>query len=133
MIRPSHKLTKFSLFTRSHRVLNELLLEAKKDYMAAEEHSISIYVSDINNSWRHVASRPKRNIVRVGFGTIAIHSLIWLFRRTPLSLIPEFPNYSSMMLGTSWKAKPGMRRAGYRFAEVIYWQVFSFLSFFLLI
>ncbi|KAJ6581642.1 P-loop containing nucleoside triphosphate hydrolase protein [Mycena capillaripes] len=51
-----------SIFTRSHRILNELLLEAKKDYMAAEEHSISIYVSDINNSWRHVASRPKRNI-----------------------------------------------------------------------
>ncbi|KAJ7043743.1 P-loop containing nucleoside triphosphate hydrolase protein [Mycena alexandri] len=51
-----------SIFTRHHRVLNELLLEAKKDYMAAEEHSISIYVSDINNSWRHVASRPKRNI-----------------------------------------------------------------------
>ncbi|KAJ7117851.1 P-loop containing nucleoside triphosphate hydrolase protein [Mycena epipterygia] len=51
-----------SIFTRSHRVLNELLLEAKKDYMAAEEHAISIYVSDSNNSWRHVASRPKRNI-----------------------------------------------------------------------
>ncbi|KAF7370500.1 Mitochondrial chaperone BCS1 [Mycena sanguinolenta] len=49
-----------SILTRSHRVLNELLLEAKKNYMAAEEHSISIYVSDINNSWRHVASRPKR-------------------------------------------------------------------------
>ncbi|KAJ7696544.1 P-loop containing nucleoside triphosphate hydrolase protein [Mycena rosella] len=51
-----------SILTRSHRVLNELLLEAKKDYMSAEEHSISIYVSDVNNSWRHVASRPKRNI-----------------------------------------------------------------------
>ncbi|KAJ7105454.1 P-loop containing nucleoside triphosphate hydrolase protein [Mycena crocata] len=51
-----------SILTRHHRVLNELLLEAKKDYMAAEEHSISIYVSDTNNSWRHVASRPKRNI-----------------------------------------------------------------------
>ncbi|KAK7025195.1 mitochondrial chaperone BCS1 [Favolaschia claudopus] len=51
-----------SILTRSHRVLNELLLEAKKDYMAAEESSISIYVSDINNNWRHVASRPKRNI-----------------------------------------------------------------------
>ncbi|KAJ6498338.1 mitochondrial chaperone bcs1 [Mycena vulgaris] len=50
------------ILTRHHRVLNELLLEAKKDYMAAEEHSISIYVSDMNNSWRHVASRPKRNI-----------------------------------------------------------------------
>jgi hypothetical protein len=45
-------------------VLNELLLEAKKNYMDAEEHAVSIYVSDTNNSWRHVASRPKRNIVR---------------------------------------------------------------------
>ncbi|KAJ7781990.1 P-loop containing nucleoside triphosphate hydrolase protein [Mycena maculata] len=51
-----------SILTRHHRTLNELLLEAKKNYMAAEEHSISIYVSDSNNSWRHVASRPKRNI-----------------------------------------------------------------------
>jgi len=51
-----------SILTRHHRVLNELLLEAKKDYIAAEEHAISIYVSDMNNSWRHVASRPKRNI-----------------------------------------------------------------------
>ncbi|KAJ7917521.1 BCS1 N terminal-domain-containing protein [Mycena leptocephala] len=87
-----------SLFTRSHRVLNELLLEAKKDYMAAEEHSISIYVSDINNSWRHVASRPKRNIN---------------------SIILD-PGISELLVDdarTSWKAKPGMRRAGYRFAE----------------
>ncbi|KAJ7446794.1 P-loop containing nucleoside triphosphate hydrolase protein [Mycena latifolia] len=51
-----------SILTRSHRVLNELLLEAKRDYKAAEEHAVSIYVSDTNNSWRHVASRPKRNI-----------------------------------------------------------------------
>ncbi|KAF8216635.1 P-loop containing nucleoside triphosphate hydrolase protein [Mycena galopus ATCC 62051] len=51
-----------SILTRSHRVLNELLLEAKKDYMAAEEHSISIHVSDINNNWRQVATKPKRSI-----------------------------------------------------------------------
>lgn len=35
-----------SIMTRSHRYLNELLLEAKKAYMAAQEHNISIYVSD---------------------------------------------------------------------------------------
>ncbi|KAF7308429.1 Mitochondrial chaperone BCS1 [Mycena chlorophos] len=51
-----------NILTRSHRVLNELLLEAKKEYMSASEHSISIYVSDTNNSWRNVASRPKRNL-----------------------------------------------------------------------
>ncbi|KAJ7066503.1 P-loop containing nucleoside triphosphate hydrolase protein [Mycena amicta] len=51
-----------SILTRSHRVLNELLLEAKREYMSASEHSISIYVSDTNNSWRNVASRPKRNL-----------------------------------------------------------------------
>ncbi|KAJ7224142.1 P-loop containing nucleoside triphosphate hydrolase protein [Mycena pura] len=49
-----------SILSRSHRALNELLLEAKKQYMSAEEHSISVFVSDGNNSWRHVASRPKR-------------------------------------------------------------------------
>lgn len=32
--------------TRHHKFLNELLLEAKKEYMAAQEHTISIYVSD---------------------------------------------------------------------------------------
>ncbi|KIP02268.1 hypothetical protein PHLGIDRAFT_96183 [Phlebiopsis gigantea 11061_1 CR5-6] len=44
----------------NHNVLNNLLLEAKKAYHAAEEHLISIYVSESSGSWRHVASRPKR-------------------------------------------------------------------------
>ncbi|KAG5638147.1 hypothetical protein H0H81_001666 [Sphagnurus paluster] len=48
------------ILTRHHRFLNHLLLDAKKEYMAAQEHSISIYVSDSHNDWRHVASRPKR-------------------------------------------------------------------------
>ncbi|KAF8645067.1 hypothetical protein AX16_008125 [Volvariella volvacea WC 439] len=48
------------ILTRSHRFLNEILLEAKREYLAQQEHYISIYVSDSNNSWRHVASRPKR-------------------------------------------------------------------------
>ncbi|CAK5267750.1 unnamed protein product [Mycena citricolor] len=51
-----------SIMARSHRVLNELLLEAKKQYMAAEEQFISVYISDSSNSWRHVASRPKRSL-----------------------------------------------------------------------
>ncbi|KAJ6518922.1 P-loop containing nucleoside triphosphate hydrolase protein [Mycena sanguinolenta] len=52
--------SQISILTRSHRVLNELLLEAKKNHMAAREQSISIYVSDTDNDWRYVASRPKR-------------------------------------------------------------------------
>ncbi|KAJ7066519.1 P-loop containing nucleoside triphosphate hydrolase protein [Mycena amicta] len=51
-----------NILTRSHRVLNELLLEAKKAHLAAQDQSISIYVSDTNNSWKNVASRPKRNL-----------------------------------------------------------------------
>lgn len=35
-----------SIFARSHSMLNELLLEAKKAYLAAEEYTISIYVSE---------------------------------------------------------------------------------------
>lgn len=48
------------ILSMDHRILNELLIEAKKTYKAAEERSISIYVSDTNNNWRHIASRPKR-------------------------------------------------------------------------
>ncbi len=43
-----------------HRILNAVLLEAKKTYQAAQEHMISVYVSDTSNNWRHIASRPKR-------------------------------------------------------------------------
>jgi hypothetical protein len=35
-----------SILTRDHRFLNDLLLEAKKNYLAAEEHNISIFLSD---------------------------------------------------------------------------------------
>ncbi|KAF9006168.1 P-loop containing nucleoside triphosphate hydrolase protein [Cyathus striatus] len=45
-----------------HNILNKLLLEAKKEYMAAQENTISIYVSDTSNNWRHVATRPKRSL-----------------------------------------------------------------------
>jgi chaperone BCS1 len=61
------KLIDCSILTRHHRVLNELLLEAKKEYMAAGENSIGMYISDTNNNWNHVASRPKRNIVTLFF------------------------------------------------------------------
>nr|GAT45760.1 predicted protein [Mycena chlorophos] len=51
-----------NILARSHRILNELLLEAKKTYNSAKDQSVSIYVSDSSNSWRHVASRPKRSL-----------------------------------------------------------------------
>jgi chaperone BCS1 len=35
-----------SVLARHHRILDELLLEAKKAYMAAQESTISIYASD---------------------------------------------------------------------------------------
>ncbi|KAJ8695306.1 hypothetical protein PTI98_007912 [Pleurotus ostreatus] len=49
-----------SIMARSHSVLYDLLKEAKAAYLAGQEDKISIYVSDSQNSWRHVASRPKR-------------------------------------------------------------------------
>ncbi|CAL1714276.1 unnamed protein product [Somion occarium] len=48
------------ILARDHRVLTDLLLEAKMAYQAAQEHLISVYVSDACNSWRMVATRPKR-------------------------------------------------------------------------
>jgi hypothetical protein len=48
------------IFTRDVRILNKLLLEAKKVWKDAQEHQISIYASDSGNNWRHIASRPKR-------------------------------------------------------------------------
>ncbi|KDQ61524.1 hypothetical protein JAAARDRAFT_123262 [Jaapia argillacea MUCL 33604] len=49
-----------TIMTRNHDILNQLLIEAKKDYKSNEAHNIAIYVSDSSNNWRHVASRPKR-------------------------------------------------------------------------
>ncbi len=40
-------LLRYSIFARNHNVLSDLLLEAKKAYYAAEEHLISIYVSEV--------------------------------------------------------------------------------------
>jgi hypothetical protein len=36
----------YSILSRDHGFLNALLLEAKKSYMAADEHNISIYIAD---------------------------------------------------------------------------------------
>ncbi|KDR80757.1 hypothetical protein GALMADRAFT_241190 [Galerina marginata CBS 339.88] len=53
------------IFSMDHRILNELLIEAKKAYLAAQENTISIYTSDSHNSWHHVASRPKRPLTSI--------------------------------------------------------------------
>ncbi|KAG6865089.1 hypothetical protein C0991_005191 [Blastosporella zonata] len=57
--RPEERLT-IRIMTRHHQFLNEILLEAKKGYLVAQENHISIHVSDSSNGWRHVATRPKR-------------------------------------------------------------------------
>jgi hypothetical protein len=36
----------FSILTRDHKLLNDILLEAKKEYMAGQQNTISIYISD---------------------------------------------------------------------------------------
>ncbi|KAJ7648733.1 P-loop containing nucleoside triphosphate hydrolase protein [Mycena polygramma] len=51
-----------SILTRDHQVLNQLLLEAKKEYKAAEEGLVLVYSADSNNNWIQVASRPKHDI-----------------------------------------------------------------------
>jgi len=48
------------ILARNHNVLNKMLLEAKKTWKEAQQNQISIYASDSSNSWRHIASRPKR-------------------------------------------------------------------------
>ncbi|KAJ6598474.1 P-loop containing nucleoside triphosphate hydrolase protein [Mycena vulgaris] len=51
-----------SIMTRDHRILSSLLQEARRDYMAAQEHKMCVYVSDTSNNWRHVACREKRSM-----------------------------------------------------------------------
>ncbi|KAJ7625816.1 P-loop containing nucleoside triphosphate hydrolase protein [Roridomyces roridus] len=56
------EILRISILARSHRVLNELVLQAKKQYMAALQERISIWVSDSRNNWDCVTSRPKRSL-----------------------------------------------------------------------
>ncbi|KAF8966254.1 P-loop containing nucleoside triphosphate hydrolase protein [Flammula alnicola] len=53
------------ILSRDHLILNDLLIQAKKTYQQAQEHMISVYVSDISNNWRHIASRPKRPLTSI--------------------------------------------------------------------
>ncbi|KAI0923399.1 hypothetical protein AcV5_008961 [Taiwanofungus camphoratus] len=49
-----------SILCRDNAILDELLVDAKKIYKAAQEHLISVYMSDLSGNWKHIASRPKR-------------------------------------------------------------------------
>ncbi|KAJ7319082.1 P-loop containing nucleoside triphosphate hydrolase protein [Mycena albidolilacea] len=51
-----------SIMTRDHSVLVSLLQEARRDYLAAQEHKMCVYVSDTSNNWCHVACREKRSM-----------------------------------------------------------------------
>ncbi|KAJ8082543.1 hypothetical protein PM082_008398 [Marasmius tenuissimus] len=53
---------RISIFTRRPSLLVELLQEARDAYLADQEHSMCVYVSDNNNNWKHVACRPKRSM-----------------------------------------------------------------------
>ncbi|KAJ3500735.1 hypothetical protein NLJ89_g9656 [Agrocybe chaxingu] len=58
-------LLEICILSMDHSILNQLLIEAKKAYQAAQENTISIYVSDTSNNWRMVASRPKRPLTSI--------------------------------------------------------------------
>ncbi|KAH7915272.1 P-loop containing nucleoside triphosphate hydrolase protein [Hygrophoropsis aurantiaca] len=48
------------ILARNNSILNNILLDAKKDYTAAQSNCITVHVSDSNNCWRQLAVRPKR-------------------------------------------------------------------------
>jgi len=50
------------ILTRNHKVLKSLLQEARRFYMAGQEHNMCVYVSDSMNHWNHVACRAKRSM-----------------------------------------------------------------------
>jgi len=48
------------ILARDHKIVNQLLLEAKNAWKVAKEEFISIYSSNTKNEWRLITSRPKR-------------------------------------------------------------------------
>ncbi|KAF9240606.1 P-loop containing nucleoside triphosphate hydrolase protein [Melanogaster broomeanus] len=49
-----------NILSRDHHVLEEIVQEAKKQYLEAQKESITVCVSDSTNCWRPLATRPKR-------------------------------------------------------------------------
>ncbi|KAF9517144.1 hypothetical protein BS47DRAFT_1340173 [Hydnum rufescens UP504] len=50
------------VFTRSHKTVHALLLEAKQQYEAETESRVSVFVADTYNNWYYAGSRPKRSM-----------------------------------------------------------------------
>jgi chaperone BCS1 len=50
----------YSILTRNRKIVNALLLEAKRAYSEKTEQSVCVYVNDQMDNWRHVACRAKR-------------------------------------------------------------------------
>lgn len=48
------------ILARDHKVVNQMLLDAKNAWKTAKEELISIYSSNAKNEWRLITSRPKR-------------------------------------------------------------------------
>lgn len=46
----------------SKKILSQILLEAKADYLASQEDTISIYSYDMHTRWRKLADRPRRSL-----------------------------------------------------------------------
>ncbi|KAK7446314.1 hypothetical protein VKT23_014520 [Stygiomarasmius scandens] len=51
-----------SILTRDHRLLKQLLQEARRSYISAQENNLSIWTADTYNDWSRTASRPKRSL-----------------------------------------------------------------------
>ncbi|GLB41025.1 putative AAA ATPase family protein [Lyophyllum shimeji] len=51
-----------NILTRDHDILKQLLQEARRYYMAGQQHNMCVYVSDSTNRWNHVACRAKRSM-----------------------------------------------------------------------
>jgi chaperone BCS1 len=56
------------ILTRDHKIINQLLFDAKAVWKLAKAESIFIYASDTRNEWRFVASRPKRPLCSIILG-----------------------------------------------------------------
>jgi len=50
----------YSILGGSHKILQDILDEARECWQKAREEQVSVYASDIRNEWRFITSRPKR-------------------------------------------------------------------------
>jgi chaperone BCS1 len=48
------------VLARDHKIINQLLLDAKNVWKGVKEELVSIYSSNAKNEWRLITSRPKR-------------------------------------------------------------------------